>query len=92
MAGSAVLIDAALAFSLTLQGANRGQEAVKIGSWPEVVWARGRRSLWTSWQQGDRPMPLTAGITRRMGRLKRALVETVRGLLVWGWGNRGNPT
>ena len=39
MAESAVLIDAALAFSLTLQGANRGFEAVKIGSWPEVVWA-----------------------------------------------------
>jgi len=41
MAGSAVLIDAALAFSLTLQRANRGREAVNIGSWPEVVWARG---------------------------------------------------
>jgi hypothetical protein len=76
-----LLIEAAVAFLLTLQQANRGREAVNIGSWPEVKCKGGTPcdDLLEPRLQADRVILATAGTMRRVGGLKRALMDTVRG-------------
>ena len=61
---------------------------MNIGSWPDVKCKGGTPcdDLLESWLHADRVILATAGTMRRVGGLERALVGTVRGILVWGWG------
>jgi hypothetical protein len=47
--------------------------------------------LWERKPDADRTIAATAGTMRRVGGLSRALMDTVRGSLVWGWGDLRGP-
>jgi hypothetical protein len=76
----AVLAEARLAFWARLRQRWQGGEVVGIGCWPRTGARVG--ALWRSLGlRGDahRTMVATAGAIRKVGGLKRALVDTVRG-------------